>query len=219
MKDWAARTEALALKAARLQALRDQKRADLESKSAEVTALSAQIEKLFKVGELLRILLDKLVTDRVRTLEALVSEGLKTIFFDQKLSFEAAIGQARNRVSIDFFIRQGDEEAGVRGHPLDSFGGGPASIVSLILRLLLLLRLKRFPVLLLDETLAAVSDEYVDAAGRFLQRLAESTNIDILFVTHKQAFLEHANIAYQGSEELGADETTWLDIRRLRSHR
>ena len=216
--EWAKRAENAALKIARLQALRDERAADVEAKTAEIAALSNRIELLAKVGELLRVLLDRLVTERVRSLEGLVTEGLKTIFHDQSLVFEAEIGQSRNKIAIDFYIRQGTEQSSVRGHPLDSFGGGPASIASLILRFLLLLRLKRFPFFLLDETLAAVSDEYVDAAGRFLQRLAQLTKVDILLVTHKHALLDHADHAYQGSEDV-ADDGSWsLGIRRLRHH-
>jgi len=175
-----------------------------------------KLDVLAKVGELFRALMDRLVLDHVRSIESIVSEGLRSIFHDQDLTFGAEVGQRYNRIAIDFFIEQGTDKLPIKGHPLESFGGGPASISSLVLRILALLRLKRWPVLLLDETLGAVSDEYIDQTGRFLKKLAETTGISILLVTHKQAFIDHATVAYQGSE-VGEFSERHLHLHRLRS--
>ena len=214
---WRRRVQALNRNSARVQAVRDQIATDLDTRHREVERLTTQIERLTKVGELLRVLLDRLVLDQVKTIEGIVTEGLQAIFFDQRLSFEADVSQKYNKVAIDFFLRQGEEAMAIRGHPLESFGGGPSSIASLVLRLLALLRLKRAPLLFLDETLAAVSDDYIDAAGQFLNKLAKNTGIDVLLVTHKQAFLDHADLAYQGSESTAEEDGSWsLTLRRLR---
>jgi hypothetical protein len=207
----------LGRKADKLQALRDQVAKDLRARRKEIKTLSNRIEVLAKVGELFRALMDKLVLGQVSTIEGLVSEGLRAIFYDQDLSLESEVSQKYNRVSIDFFMRQGlDDVSAIRGHPLESFGGGPSSIASLILRMMTLLKLKRWPVMLLDETLASVSDDYLDQTGLFLRKIAGSAKLDILLVTHKQGYLEHADVAYQGSEELGDDGSWCLALRRLR---
>jgi hypothetical protein len=161
--------------------------------------------------------MDKLVLDQVKSIEDIVTEGLKSIFFDQQLKFEAEVSQKYNKVAIDFFFRQGADATAVRGHPLESFGGGPSSIASLVLRLLSLLRLKRTPVILLDETLGAVNgDEYIDAAGRFLHKLASTTGIDILYVSQKATFVDHADVAYQAGSETHEDGRWSLNLRRVR---
>jgi len=201
----------------RLQTTRDNLKEELSDKKGEVDQLGDQIVRLTKVGELFRTLMDKLVLDQVRSIEAVVSEGLRTIFHDQVLSFEADVGVKYNKVSIDFLICQGKDESVIKGSPLDSFGGGPTSVASLILRLLTLIRLKRQPILLLDETLGCVSDDYLDASGRFLQKLADTTGIDILLITHKQALLEHAKLAYQGVENTEDDGSWSLGLRKLRA--
>lgn len=213
------RTRALGQRATRLLTLRDQLASELVEKESEITALSTRAEKLTKVGELLRALMDKLVLDQVRSIEGIVTEGLRSIFHDQALAFEADVGQKYNKVTIDFLLKQGTDESAIRGNPIESFGGGPTSVASLILRLLALLRLKKWPLLLLDETLAAVSDEYSDQAGRFLRKLAETTGIDLLMITHKQSYLDHAANAYQGIEETEDDGTWSLGLRRIRGHR
>jgi hypothetical protein len=202
--------------AARLQATRDQVANDLSARRQEVETLTGRVDRLVLVGELLRALMDKLVLDQVKSIEDIVTEGLKSIFFDQQLKFEAEVSQKYNKVSIDFFFRQGTDAVAVRGHPLESFGGGPSSIASLVLRLLSLLRLKRTPVILLDETLGAVNgDEYIDAAGRFLHKLATTTGIDILYVSQKAGFADHADAAYQAGSESHENGTWALTLRRL----
>jgi len=208
------RVKALRESASGLQALRDQVRKDLGLRCQEVDALTCRIDALSKVGELFRVLMDMLVLDHVKSIEGVVTEGLRSIFTDQDLSFEAEISQRYNKVAIDFNIKQENDVLPVRGHPLDSFGGGPASIASLILRILALIRLKRWPLLALDETLAAVSDDYIDQTGIFLRKLAEETGITILLVTHKPAFLDHATIAYRGVEVQETDGVRHLRLQR-----
>jgi hypothetical protein len=188
--------KALKSKADRLQITRDQVRSDLLSKKKEVSDLTSRQEVLIKVLELYRLLMDKMVSGQVKAIESLVSEGLKSIFYDQDLSFGLELGQKSNKISAEPYLKNGS----IVGDPLDSFGGGPASVVSLILRVMVLLRLKRNKMLFLDETLAAVSDEYIEMTGKFLRKLSESSSLPIIMVTHKQSYLDHATCAYQGSK-------------------
>ena len=155
--------------------------------------MSGRIELLTKVGELFRVLMDILVVKQVHAVESVVTEGLQTIFYDQDLSFEADVGPKYNKVAVEFFIREGskDNPLSHRGRPLEAFGGGPSSIASLALRILTVLRLKLWPLLVLDEALVAVSDDYIDQTGQFLQSLADKLGFDVMLVTHKPAFLSH----------------------------
>jgi DNA repair ATPase RecN len=210
------RVEALGTKAARLTALRDHAQAKSVQLAAEVEALGLTVEKLLKVEELFRALLDVLVVQRIKVLETVVTDGFQTIFTGQDLHFESDIGPKYGKLSIDFKIRQGSPEGIIiRGSPTDSFGGGPASVASLILRVLTLLKLKRYPFIILDEVLQAVSDEFVDPTGRFLSELAKNMGVHILMITHKPAYLDHATRAYQGHEEALVAGQRALRMKRL----
>ena len=214
---WKARVEALKTSATRVQTRRDALVHQRERTSREIVSLTDRVEKLTKTGELLRALMDKLVVDQVKAIESIVTEGLKSIFFDLDLAFQAEVGQSRGKIAIDLLVKRSQNDIEIVGPPLETTGGGVSSIASLTLRLLALLRLKKFPILLLDETLSAVSDYYVDQTGQFLGKLAETTNIPILLVTHNQAFLDHAKTAYQGCEEQSTDSPSWsLGLKRLR---
>jgi hypothetical protein len=176
------------------------------------------MDVLAKVGELFRALMDLLVLKHVRSVEGVVTDGLRSIFVDQNLSFEAEIVQRYNRICIDFFIRQerGGGKYLVRGNPLDSFGGGPSSIASLVLRLLVLLKLKRWPLLLLDETLSPVSSDYIEATSLFFKKLATSLGIPTLLVTHKQEYIEYATLSYLASEKASDKDQPQLEVHRVR---
>ena len=183
--------------AVRLKAIRDRLRQESERNSVEVERLEARLERQTKIGELFRVLMDKMIHDQVKVIEDVVTEGLQVIF-GTELSFEVELTTKRNKVWIDFFIRSGDKSDPMshRGRPLESFGGGPSSVVSLILRLLTMMRLKNFPLLVLDETLGAVSEYHVEKTGQFLRSLVEKSGYSVFFVTHVMGYLDHADRAY-----------------------
>lgn len=195
----------------RLRSTRDRLGEELRDKQEEVANLSRRFEVLVKVQELYRVLMTQMLLGQVKAIEGVVSEGLKTIFYDQALSFGFDLEPKYNKSSAEPFVQNGD----IIGDPLDSFGGGPASIVSLLLRVMVIRRLKKFPVLLLDESLAAVSDDYIEPTGQFLRRLADSSGLSILLVTHKQSFLDHVSTGYQGDTKMqdGLPEFTVKKIR------
>lgn len=195
----AQRVRALRQTSTKLTTLRDRLARDLDVKEQEVDELTQRIGLLAKVHELFRVLMDQMLVKQVHMVEGVVTEGLQSIFYDLELSCEADVGPKWGKIAVEFFFRQGgrDDPLSYRGRPLQSFGGGPSSIASLVLRLLTVLRLKLWPVLVLDEALGAVSEQYVENTGIFLSRLAKKLNIDVLLVTHKAAFLDHANVTYQ----------------------
>jgi len=208
----AQRVRALQHTSTKLTTLRDRLTLDLETKEQEVDELTQRIELLAKVHELFRVLMDQMIVSQVRMVEDVVTEGLQTIFHDLDLSCEADVGPKWGKIAVEFFFRQGskDDPLSYRGKPMDSFGGGPSSIASLVLRILTVLRLKLWPVLVLDEALGAVSEHYVDHTGVFLERLTKKMGIDVLLVTHKPSFLDHADVTYRCSEVAEADGTRHL---------
>ncbi len=212
------RLRALRDQATRLRADRDRLSEDLAQKREEVAQLADRAVKLAKVGDLFRVLLDKLVLDQVGQITSTVTAGLRAILPDQNLAFVADMDQRNGKVCVDFSLTRGDpERLGHKSDPLEGFGGGPVSVASLLLRVLLLLRMKRHPVLFLDETVGALSDEYIDACGQFLSRLSKQLGIDILLIIHKPAYLDHATVGYQGSEA-GSDKdgTAHLVVKQVK---
>jgi hypothetical protein len=193
-----------------LTTLRDRVVSDIDSRQREVLELGLGIEKLGKVLELYRHLLDSLVLKQVKSVEDVVTEALREVFYDQDLSLESELSLKYGKVAVDFFFRQGDPEhvQSHRGKPLENFGGGPSSVTSLVLRVLTLLKLKRWPFVVLDESLGAVSESYLEQASRFTRKIAQELGIDILLVTHKPALLESADHSYRCTDVVEDDGVT-----------
>lgn len=213
-----ARKQALRDRSLRLRTLRGQLQDDLQSRQAEVETLTERIEKLTKVSELFRTLMDLLVVKQVKSVESIVTEGFRSIFHNLDLSFESEVGPRYNKIAVDFYVRQGskDDPLSHRGRPLEAFGGGPSSVASLILRVLTVMRLGRWPLFLLDEALGAVSEEYTEQTALFLRGLAQKLGTDILLVTHKPSFCDQAGSSYICSEDIETDGTRHLALRRLK---
>lgn len=171
----------------------------------EIQQKRKDIKVLEKVEELFKFLLDKHVHKYAESFSEIISEGLQTIFSDQNISFEAVVSQKRGKVWVDFETVQN----GIRGPSLDSFGGGPSSIESLLLRLLVILKKKLAKYLILDESLAAVSEEYVPNTGNFIQKMCKELDVDILLITHNRDFLDYCDNAYEAS--LASDNSLVLE--------
>lgn len=154
---------------------------------------------LEKVEELFKFLLDKYVHKYAESFSEIVTEGLQTIFHDQDIEFDVAVDQKRGKVWVDFETVQ----EGVRGQSLQSFGGGVSSVQSLLLRLLVLLKKKLAKYLILDESLASLSEEYVPNAGEFIKKMCDELDIDLLLITHNKSFLEYSDTAYEASLDSG----------------
>jgi ABC-type Mn2+/Zn2+ transport system ATPase subunit len=71
------------------------------------------------------------------------------------------------------------------------------------LRIVVLNRRGLRPLLLLDESLAAVADHYVPRVGQFLALLSERMGLDVLAVSHNPALVEASTTAYRISNKDG----------------
>jgi hypothetical protein len=184
-------------KATKALALRSALVAQIAENEAEIRSLENEDELLDLVGNLLRRLIDAEVTDGVKAVEKLQTEGLQEIFHDQNLSGRAEVEESRGKVSVTFFTaRERKDGTVVEGVADQSFGGSILTMQSVLMRITVIFRRKMRPLLLLDETLAAVANRYVDRAARFLSTLSKRLDLDILLISHDEALVGAASNAY-----------------------
>ncbi len=62
---------------------------------------------------------------------------------------------------------------------------------------------RRENLLVLDETFAHVSAEYLAAVGEFLQEIKDKTGVQILMVTHQEELVDYADKVYRFHTEQG----------------
>lgn len=177
--------------------LRDALDAQIADNATRVKALENEDELLELVAALLRRLVDAEVTDGVKAVERLQTEGLREIFHDQALSVRAEIEESRGKVSVTLLTgREHKDGTVVWGVADQSFGGSILTIQSILMRITVIFRRDMRPLLLLDETLVAVANRYVDRAARFLSSLCQRLGLDILLITHDEAIVSAAHRAY-----------------------
>lgn len=175
---------------------------DLKS---EIEDLSETVETLDRVTALLNSMGEDQQFKAQQTIEELVTRGLHTIF-DDTLSFHIVQTVKGKTVVVDFVLRTTLERIVIDTPVLEARGGGVAATIGFLLRLVVLLLSKGTRsenILVLDETFAHVSAEYLPAVGEFLQEVKDKTGIQILMVTHQPELAEFADRVYRFSTEDG----------------
>lgn len=174
----------------------------------QVKFLTSQVSQLEKQAEDLsqrKILLKKVdlaFEDLVRrrtagsltSIETLVGEGLTTIF-GRPYEFKIEPTTKRNTMYYSFHL----VEDGNKISPMEAKGGGVIAIISILLRIVTILiskpEMQRF--LVLDESLAQLSKEYVSNAAHFFKTLGKELGFTILVVSHDSEFIDHGEAIYR----------------------
>lgn len=170
----------------------------LASTLQSIKDLEDESELLELVQGVLRTLIDKEVTEGVRVVEKLLTEGLQAVFHDQKISVESEISINRGKVSVDLVtVHERPDGTIIRGIGSDSFGGAVATVQSVLLRIIVIKRRGLRDFLLLDESLPAFDAGYVQNMGEFLQLICDRLDLDILLVTHNPALVDASDKAYR----------------------
>jgi len=171
----------------------------------EVDFLASEMDTLNRVAVLLNSLGEERQAQAQGTIESLVTEGLQTIF-DETLTFHIVATQRAKTSGIEFVVRTNLGGESVETSVMDARGGGLAATVGFLLRVVVMLlsaSKNQENLLVLDETFAHVSDEYLEPLGQFLRQIVDRSGIQILMVTHQPEFLDFADTAYRFSQKDG----------------
>lgn len=187
---------------ARTEALRDAAQKALSGAGRQVMILEAEGEVLDRVADLFRTLIDREVTDNAKTVESLLTEGLQVIFDDLDLSVRSEINIQRGKVAVDLItVQKHSDGTVIEGSSTDACGGSVSTVQSVLLRIVVISRRGLRPLLLLDESLAAVAEHYVPRVGKFLALLSDRMGLDVLAVSHNPSLVEAATNAYRISKK------------------
>lgn len=183
---------------------RDSLQERLSSVQSEIATLENEIDTLDYVSNVFRQLLDREVVGSVQNVERLLTEALQAVFTDQDLKVESDVGESRGKVSVNLTTVQ-DHGGGVvvGGDSTEGFGGAVSTVQSAVLRIFVTLNRGLRPLLLMDESLPAFDNNYVQNMGQFLSLLCSRLGLDILLVTHNQSLVDSADKAYRIDKKNG----------------
>jgi DNA repair exonuclease SbcCD ATPase subunit len=189
---------------ARILGRRDATRNGLKEAQVSVRALEERADLLDLVAALIRSLIDAEITEGVKAIETLQTEGVHAVFDDQEISVRADVEVLRGKVNVSLVTIQKQENGdNIEGVSLEGFGGAVSTVQSVLLRLALIFRRGLRPVLFLDESLPAFDERYVLNMAAFLKTLCARMGVDILLVTHNPILVEAADRAYRIRREHG----------------
>jgi ABC-type uncharacterized transport system YnjBCD ATPase subunit len=165
----------------------------------EIAQLNEVIDLHEKAAHVLTTIGEQRQDRAQRQIEMLVTQGLTTIFEDN-LTFHLVPGVRAKTPVVDFVVRSTlPDGTTVDTDVMAARGGGLAATIGFLLRLVILLlsRQRQDTVLFLDETFAHVSAEYIPRLIEFLKDLVAKTGVQIVLVTHDNAFEEAADMVYR----------------------
>jgi DNA repair exonuclease SbcCD ATPase subunit len=185
---------------------RNRMQARAEELAAEAEVHQQVVEILTRIGEARQ-------ESTQRQIEDLVTRGLQVIF-SEELTFHLVQGVRGGQAQVDFVVRstypdpqEEAEDRVVETPVMDARGGGLAAAIGFMLRLVVLMltpSARRF--LALDETFAHVSAEFEPRLAEFLREVSDKAGVQILMVTHSDAFTDVADARYRLA--LGPDGAT-----------
>lgn len=137
-----------------------------------------------------------------RRIEELVTHGVQTIFGDD-MTFHVISEQKASRTEVSFSLRSKMDDQVVETPILEARGGGVAAVIGFLLRLVITLLRDDRPLLALDETFAQLSADYEPRLAEFIRELVDQTGVQIVMITHSEAFSEHADKVYRFGQKDG----------------
>jgi DNA repair ATPase RecN len=166
---------------------------------------AAEEDRKTKAGTLLFLQhLSKKLNEKNETQAArLATLALAEVFPDLNITLEIEHTEARGTPATTLKLK--DHEKGAIGDPCDSFGGGPACLLGVILRVVTTVRQKGLSrILILDEPMIQISGQYQERAAKLLRKLCEPTSnnglgFDMLVITHNPIFMTAAHKVYNAS--------------------
>lgn len=157
----------------------------------EVKKLNDENAILQKTEKVLKHLIDKLVKKDLKKMDQLVTYGLKTVYPEKDIEFRSEIDEYRDKLRILL-------KTFYNGKEVSSNSFSSVSVIeSFLLRLICILKLKKAPLMLMDETFPAVDTGYIENTSKLLRQLCDKLGIDLLAVTHITGLSESAKTSFR----------------------
>lgn len=157
----------------------------------QVKELEKEEAILQKTEQVLKHLVDKLVQKDLAKMDKLITYGLNTVFPGKNLRFESHVDEHRGKIRIQL-------RTIYNGEVVDSSSLSSISVIeSFLLRILCIIKLKKAPLLLMDETFPAIDSGYIENVSKLIAQLSDKLQLDVLAVTHNPGLSESAKNSFR----------------------
>ena len=146
-----------------------------------------------KASIALKDLIRVVSTENITQIETLVNSAIKSVMPDKRVFFKIESVIRRDLTEYEFqVIRQGSNEPG----STESNGGGLFALIAFVLKITFNVLSKKAPLVVLDESLSFISEQYLLPTSNLINQIAEEFNLTVLLVTHQPLFGEAATSNY-----------------------
>lgn len=177
----------------------------IQSLDLEYGKVKDKYDKVLESKQYYKKAVDIIYERSIVELKQVINSALTYIFPDKSLEMDIELSDKRGK-SMTFVIRN----KGRRVNLKRGMGMGVKCVISCILHIYYL-QCKNSKYLLLDEAYSNISKEYIANFFEFLQRLCQSLDFTVIWITHDERFIPYGNKVYMindGQVSLVKNEAT-----------
>lgn len=166
----------------KLKTLNIKKELEIEARvnlSKEVAELKDDMEVTKEASEFIQLQLNLFNKKYIDRIEGLINKALSFIFFDA--SYEAKLEIKDKKLEV--LLKDNDKNL---IKPLSKVGGGIRIVISVFLQVFFIIERKLERIMLLDESLYAVSEAYRERFYSFLKLNSKENNFYLLVISHDE---------------------------------
>ncbi len=175
--------------------------------SAELT----NIEEIEAVQKLFQSAVALMYDNLSSKLGDIITEGISIVFPDAQLKFVVTFVERRNNVEADIMLEDSDGE---QFSVLDDSGGGLADFIALLLRMTYIILSEHANILAADEPMKFVDRDRVPEAAKFIRKVCEDFNFQLLFVSHIPEMVAESERVYKVTKQKGVSAVKMIDTKR-----
>lgn len=165
----------------------------------EIGALINEISVLDSCATFFNKTIELKVDEVSSKIEDIINKGLAYIYgADYRFKLHKSI--KRNKTTFSFELC--NIESGVAGFE-ETHGGGIMALISFLFRIVVIAILNKPRLIMLDETLSAVSIEYQEKLSNFIKQIADDMGFTIVVISHQPTLAEKSHIQYIVSKVQG----------------
>ena len=152
--------------------------------------------------------------ENIKAIVDIATYSLQTIFVDKDYSLELEIRELRNKNTCELYLIDSTDKDNIIKSKIEDTGGGVQTVVSFVLQVFYILYYNLNRILFLDESLSAVSQEYIPSLMTFIKSLSEQRGFTFLCVMHDNRFFEYADKIYLMKDGV-LEDITGMDISEI----
>lgn len=163
----------------------------------EIANLSQQTQLLDDALVIFKTLQDKLTQVHIDHITKLVNHALETVFNDDQLQYSIRIdtNQQRNNNTAQFYLLTTENNITTETL-LQNNGFGIQSLIGFTLQIYFILQQNQAHLLLLDESLTAISTDKLPRLKQFIHEISKQYDFHFVLIAHMESLFELADYTY-----------------------